>query len=89
MQADCVDKKGQCALVHSALRGHRDILDYLLNAVWITPAQEQSSPRKSQALQQALTAACSMGHCQVGGEFRYFSTCLSSWELYNSARSYF
>ncbi|XP_010143258.1 PREDICTED: protein TANC1, partial [Buceros rhinoceros silvestris] len=64
-KADCVDKKGQCALVHSALRGHRDILDYLLNAVWITPAQEQSSPRKSQALQQALTAACSMGHCQV------------------------
>ncbi|NXY87716.1 TANC1 protein, partial [Alcedo cyanopectus] len=64
-KADCVDKKGQCALVHSALRGHCDILDYLLNVAWKTPSQEQNSLRKSQALQQALTAACSMGHCQV------------------------
>ncbi|KAM6070591.1 protein TANC1 isoform 2-T3 [Chlamydotis macqueenii] len=63
-KADCVDKKGQCALVHSALRGHCDILEYLLN-VWITPSQEQNSRRKSQTLQQALTAASSMGHCQV------------------------
>ncbi|NXW44544.1 TANC1 protein, partial [Nyctiprogne leucopyga] len=63
-KADCVDKKGQCALVHSALRGHCDILEYLLN-VWVTPSQEQNSARKSQALQQALTAASSMGHCQV------------------------
>ncbi|NXL62262.1 TANC1 protein, partial [Chordeiles acutipennis] len=63
-KADYVDKKGQCALVHSALRGHCDILEYLLS-VWITPSQEQNSPRKSQALQQALTAASSMGHCQV------------------------
>ncbi|NXT52584.1 TANC1 protein, partial [Pluvianellus socialis] len=64
-KADCVDKKGQCALVHSALRGHCDILDYLLSVVWVTPSQEQDSLRKSQALQQALTAASSMGHCQV------------------------
>ncbi|CAN0230184.1 unnamed protein product [Bubo scandiacus] len=64
-KADYVDKKGQCALVHSALRGHRDILEYLLNVVWVTPSQEQNSLRKSQALQQALTAASSMGHCQV------------------------
>ncbi|NXO02192.1 TANC1 protein, partial [Rhinopomastus cyanomelas] len=64
-KADCVDKKGQCALVHSALRGHCDILEYLLNVVWAAPSQEQSSLRKSQALQQALTAASSMGHCQV------------------------
>ncbi|XP_075368397.1 protein TANC1 isoform X5 [Mycteria americana] len=64
-KADYVDKKGQCALVHSALRGHCDILEYLLNVVWITPSQEQNSLRKSHALQQALTAASSMGHCQV------------------------
>ncbi|NXN74325.1 TANC1 protein, partial [Himantopus himantopus] len=64
-KADYVDKKGQCALVHSALRGHRDILEYLLNVVWISPSQEPNSLRKSQALQQALTAASSMGHCQV------------------------
>ncbi|NXE13025.1 TANC1 protein, partial [Lophotis ruficrista] len=63
-KADCVDKKGQCALVHSALRGHCDILEYLLG-VWITPSQEQNSLRKSQTLQQALTAASSMGHSQV------------------------
>lgn len=67
MQADYVDKKGQCALVHSALRGHCDILQYLLNVAWTTaPSQEESSLRKSQAVQQALTAASSMGHCQVG-----------------------
>ncbi|KFV09495.1 Protein TANC1, partial [Tauraco erythrolophus] len=64
-KADYIDKKGQCALVHSALRGHCDILEYLLNVAWITPSQEPNSLRKSQALQQALTAASSMGHCQV------------------------
>ncbi|XP_061219800.1 protein TANC1 isoform X6 [Neopsephotus bourkii] len=64
-KADYVDKKGQCALVHSALRGHCDILEYLLNVAWIAPCQEQNSLRRSQALQQALTAASSMGHCQV------------------------
>ncbi|KAM4669258.1 protein TANC1 isoform 6-T9 [Amazona ochrocephala] len=64
-KADYVDKKGQCALVHSALRGHCDILEYLLNVAWVAPSQEQNSLRRSQALQQALTAASSMGHCQV------------------------
>ncbi|NWS69799.1 TANC1 protein, partial [Crotophaga sulcirostris] len=64
-KADSVDKKGQCPLVHSALRGHCEILEYLLKVVWMTPSQEQNSLRKSQALQQALTAASSMGHCQV------------------------
>ncbi|NXU84942.1 TANC1 protein, partial [Xiphorhynchus elegans] len=64
-KADCVDKKGQCALVHSALRGHRGILEYLLGLVWVAPCQEQDTLRKRQALLQALTAAASMGHCQV------------------------
>ncbi|NXC39243.1 TANC1 protein, partial [Penelope pileata] len=64
-KADYLDKKGQCPLVHSALRGHCEILEYLLNVVWIASSQEQNSLRKSQALQQALTAASSMGHCQV------------------------
>ncbi|XP_065697322.1 protein TANC1 isoform X1 [Patagioenas fasciata] len=58
-KADCVDKKGQCALVHSALRGHRDVLQFLL-ALWGAAA-----PRRRQVLQQALTAAASMGHGQV------------------------
>ncbi|NXW85603.1 TANC1 protein, partial [Alopecoenas beccarii] len=59
-KADCVDKKGQCALVHSALRGHRDVLQFLLGG-WAPPA----APRRTQVLQQALTAAASMGHGQV------------------------
>ncbi|XP_006126899.3 protein TANC1 isoform X6 [Pelodiscus sinensis] len=64
-RADYLDKKGQCALVHSALRGHCDILDYLLNTDWTALSHEQMSLKRSHALQQALTAACSMGHCQV------------------------
>ncbi|XP_030807692.1 protein TANC1 isoform X2 [Camarhynchus parvulus] len=64
-KADLADKKGQCALVHSALRGHCGILEFLLGLVWVAPCQEQDSLRKRQALQQALTAAASMGHCQV------------------------
>lgn len=62
LQADCVDKKGQCALVHSALRGHRDVLQFLL-ALW--GAAAPPAPRRRQVLQQALTAAASMGHGQV------------------------
>ncbi|XP_067405515.1 protein TANC1 isoform X2 [Emydura macquarii macquarii] len=66
-RVDRLDKKSQCALVHSALRGHCDILDYLLNADWTAPPHEQISLKKSHALQQALTAASSMGHSQVVG----------------------
>uniref|UniRef100_A0A8C3EWR7 Tetratricopeptide repeat, ankyrin repeat and coiled-coil containing 1 n=1 Tax=Corvus moneduloides TaxID=1196302 RepID=A0A8C3EWR7_CORMO len=65
VKADFADKKGQCALVHSALRGHCEILEFLLGLVWVSPSREQDSLRKRQALQQALTAAASMGHCQV------------------------
>ncbi|NWV33623.1 TANC1 protein, partial [Grantiella picta] len=64
-KADFADKKGQCALVHSALRGHCGILEFLLSLVWVAASREQDALRKRQALQQALTAAASMGHCQV------------------------
>uniref|UniRef100_A0A4W5MZF4 Tetratricopeptide repeat, ankyrin repeat and coiled-coil containing 1a n=1 Tax=Hucho hucho TaxID=62062 RepID=A0A4W5MZF4_9TELE len=64
-----VDKNGQCALVHAGLRGHPDIIHYLLNQDWgpteAPEGQQQhgvKSSVKGQALQQALTAACSMGH---------------------------
>uniref|UniRef100_A0A7M4ERW0 Protein TANC1 n=1 Tax=Crocodylus porosus TaxID=8502 RepID=A0A7M4ERW0_CROPO len=76
-RADYLDKKGQCALVHSALRGHCDILQYLLNIDWTVSSHEQNSLRKCQALQQALTAASSMGHCQVGWELACFNTYLT------------
>ncbi|KAJ8003551.1 hypothetical protein DPEC_G00149520 [Dallia pectoralis] len=63
-----VDKNGQCALVHAGLRGHPDIIHNLLTQDW-GPAEAQEGPHqqrvKSQVLQQALTAACSMGHTHV------------------------
>ncbi len=55
---DHADKSGQCALVHAALRGHAEIVQYLLE-------QELSLDLKNKALQQALIAASSMGHTQV------------------------
>nr|XP_010584599.1 protein TANC1 isoform X2 [Loxodonta africana] len=64
-RVDHLDKKGQCALVHSALRGHGDILRYLLTCEWSEGPQQPGTLRKSQALQQALTAAASMGHGSV------------------------
>ncbi|XP_012826465.1 protein TANC1 isoform X3 [Xenopus tropicalis] len=64
-KVDHMDKKGQCALVHSALRGHCDIVKYLLRCDWSPSSQQPSYVRKGQALQQALTAACSMGHSEV------------------------
>ncbi|XP_036714744.1 protein TANC1 isoform X6 [Balaenoptera musculus] len=64
-RVDHLDKKGQCALVHSALRGHGDILRYLLTCEWSVGPPQPGVLRKSQALQQALTAAASMGHSSV------------------------
>lgn len=78
------DKNGQCALVHAALKGHAEIINILLGQDWgpeITtdPLQNHSSQNvtpKTQAVQQALTAAASLGHTQasVGPEKkkRYF-----------------
>ena len=68
-QVDHLDKKGQCALVHSALRGHGDVLRYLLTCEWSLGPPQPGALRKSQALQQALTAAASMGHGSVSGAF--------------------
>lgn len=66
-QLDHLDKKGQCALVHSALRGHSDILQYLLACEWSAAAPQPGALKKSHALQQALTATASMGHSSVSG----------------------
>ncbi|KAG8559900.1 hypothetical protein GDO81_017483 [Engystomops pustulosus] len=64
-KVDHIDKKGQSALVHSALRGHCDILKYLLNCDWASSNQQPNYVRRSHALQQARTAAASMGHTEV------------------------
>ncbi|XP_051705445.1 protein TANC1 isoform X4 [Oryctolagus cuniculus] len=64
-RVDHLDKKGQCALVHSALRGHSDVLRFLLTCEWSAGPSQPGALRKSQALQQALTAAASMGHSSV------------------------
>lgn len=67
------DKNGQCALVHAALKGHADIINILLGQDWGTeitgdPQQhpnDQNVTLKTQAVQQALTAAASLGHTQA------------------------
>lgn len=64
-QVDHVDKSGQCALVHAALRGHTEIIQYLLELEWIAEGLQQDCSLKNKALQQALIAASSMGHTQV------------------------
>uniref|UniRef100_A0A3P8PT27 Tetratricopeptide repeat, ankyrin repeat and coiled-coil containing 1b n=1 Tax=Astatotilapia calliptera TaxID=8154 RepID=A0A3P8PT27_ASTCA len=56
-QVDHVDKSGQCALVHAALRGHLEIIQYLLELEWSAEGQQQDCSLKSKALQQALIAA--------------------------------
>lgn len=67
------DKNGQCALVHAALKGHAEIINILLGQDWGTeitsdPQQHpnnQNVTLKTQAVQQALTAAASLGHMQA------------------------
>ncbi|XP_061609326.1 protein TANC1 isoform X3 [Phyllopteryx taeniolatus] len=64
------DKNGQCALVHGALKGHTEIIIILLGQDWgpENPAdtqQQQTITGKHQAVQQAVTAAASVGHTQV------------------------
>lgn len=64
-QVDHVDKSGQSALVHAALRGHPEIIQYLLELEWSAEGQQQDCTLKNKALQQAFIAASSMGHTQV------------------------
>lgn len=68
------DKNGQCALVHAALKGHAEIISIFLGQDWgaeMTSDPQQQQPgdqnvtQKTQAVQQALTAAASLGHTQA------------------------
>lgn len=70
---DHLDKNGQCALVHAALRGHMEVVKFLIQCDWNVGSPQQQSPQtqqeasftKSQAVQQALVAAASMGYTEV------------------------
>uniref|UniRef100_A0A3B3UV70 Tetratricopeptide repeat, ankyrin repeat and coiled-coil containing 2 n=1 Tax=Poecilia latipinna TaxID=48699 RepID=A0A3B3UV70_9TELE len=73
-KVDHLDKNGQCALVHAALRGHMEVVKFLIQSDWnVGSQQQQQSPQaqqqaaftKSQAVQQALVAAASMGYTEI------------------------
>uniref|UniRef100_A0A8C1J6Y7 Tetratricopeptide repeat, ankyrin repeat and coiled-coil containing 2 n=1 Tax=Cyprinus carpio TaxID=7962 RepID=A0A8C1J6Y7_CYPCA len=59
---DHLDKLGQCALVHAALRGHLEVMKFLIQSDW---GPSPSDFSKSVAVQQAFTAAASMGYTEV------------------------
>uniref|UniRef100_A0A3Q3X941 Uncharacterized protein n=1 Tax=Mola mola TaxID=94237 RepID=A0A3Q3X941_MOLML len=72
-KVDHLDKNSQCALVHAALRGHMEVVKFLIQCEWNIGQQQQQSPptqqqagfTKSQAVQQALVAAASMGYTEI------------------------
>ncbi len=72
VQLDHLDKNGQCALVHAGLRGHLEVVKYLLQCEWNTDGQQAGSFSKSHAVQQALIAAASMGYTEVRDYLFYF-----------------
>uniref|UniRef100_I3JGJ8 Tetratricopeptide repeat, ankyrin repeat and coiled-coil containing 2 n=1 Tax=Oreochromis niloticus TaxID=8128 RepID=I3JGJ8_ORENI len=65
-----VDGSGRCVLVHAAQRGHLEVLRFLLKrAEWsCTTCCGQKGASRSQAVQQALIAAASMGHTEEDEE---------------------
>ncbi|XP_077773640.1 protein TANC2 isoform X3 [Podarcis muralis] len=64
-KVDHLDKNGQCALVHAALRGHLEVVKFLIQCDWTIAGQQQGVFKKSQAIQQALIAAASMGYTEI------------------------
>ncbi|KAM3863755.1 protein TANC2 [Diretmus argenteus] len=62
-----VDGSGRCVLVHAAQQGHLEVLRFLLQcADWsCTSCCGQRGASRSQAIQQALIAAASMGHREI------------------------
>nr|XP_057934103.1 protein TANC2 isoform X3 [Doryrhamphus excisus] len=71
-KVDHLDKNGQCALVHAALRGHMEVVKFLIQCDW-SGGTQQHSPQgqqragftKTNAVQQALVAAASMGYAEI------------------------
>ncbi|XP_030630078.1 protein TANC2 [Chanos chanos] len=64
-KVDHLDKNGQCALVHAALRGHLEVVRYLIQSDWGKAPSQPGAFSKSQAVQQALIAAASMGYTEI------------------------
>ncbi|XP_041673484.1 protein TANC2 isoform X2 [Cheilinus undulatus] len=62
-----VDSSGRCVLVLAAQRGHLNVLRFLLKrADWsCTSCCSQRGVSRSEAVQQALTAAASKGHTEM------------------------
>uniref|UniRef100_A0A3B4XKI9 Tetratricopeptide repeat, ankyrin repeat and coiled-coil containing 2 n=1 Tax=Seriola lalandi dorsalis TaxID=1841481 RepID=A0A3B4XKI9_SERLL len=80
-QVGHVDSSGQCVLVHAVHRGHLKVLHFLLKqADWsCTSCCSQRGASKSQAVQQALIAAASMGHTEEEEERPEINTFDSLW----------
>uniref|UniRef100_A0A452RJA1 Tetratricopeptide repeat, ankyrin repeat and coiled-coil containing 2 n=1 Tax=Ursus americanus TaxID=9643 RepID=A0A452RJA1_URSAM len=84
-RVDHLDKNGQCALVHAALRGHLEVVKFLIQCDWTMAGQQQGVFKKSHAIQQALIAAASMGYTEVRNQvirfrvFRVFFSFDSLW----------
>ena len=62
-QINQVDKDGWCPLVHAAASGHVDAVSILLQCDWSQLRDKQ--PTRTDALQQALSAAARNGHFAV------------------------
>uniref|UniRef100_A0A669BFA0 Tetratricopeptide repeat, ankyrin repeat and coiled-coil containing 2 n=1 Tax=Oreochromis niloticus TaxID=8128 RepID=A0A669BFA0_ORENI len=71
-----VDGSGRCVLVHAAQRGHLEVLRFLLKrAEWsCTTCCGQKGASRSQAVQQALIAAASMGHTEERPEINTYDS---------------
>ncbi|XP_026877622.2 protein TANC2 isoform X1 [Electrophorus electricus] len=64
-KVDHVDRNGQCAVVLAALRGHLEVVKYLVQCDWSSEERQHSQFSKSQAVQQSLIAAASMGYTEI------------------------
>lgn len=84
-QAGHVDSSGRCALVHAAQRGHLEALCLLLkHAEWsCATCCGQRGASRSQAVQQALTAAANMGHTEVRTHALTLTHTVTSLNLHN------
>jgi len=62
-QINQVDVEGCCPLVHAATNGHVEAVSFLLQCDWSQLRDKQ--PTRTEALQQALSAAARNGHFTV------------------------